>query len=120
MSGPAPGVEPSGAPSDESTLGGYIAAHARPPAFGAPDGNSYTVEMLTDATGDAAQPVGGYLLFVCWGGVAPMVRGHIESGFLAAGASEEDVRAALGRLPLTVVKRTLDRLIREGGAEGSH
>jgi hypothetical protein len=120
VSRPAPGAEPSDAPSDESTLGGYIAVHARPPAFGAPDGNSYTVEMLTDATGDAAHPVGGYLLYVCWGATTPTIRGHVESGYLAVGESEGEVRAALGRIPLFDVKRTLDTLVRASGAEGLH
>jgi len=103
--------------SDESTLGGYIAVHTRPPAFGGVDGNSYTVEMLTDTTDDPTGPVGGYLLFVSWGTAdAPTIRGHIESEFLVRGQSEADVRAALGRFSLLDVKRTLDRLL--GGHDG--
>jgi hypothetical protein len=112
-SGPRPDAEQV----DESTLGGYIAVHARPPAFGGADGNSYTVEMLTDTTDEPADPVGGYLLFVSWGTTdAPTIRGHVESEFLVRGRSEAEVRAALGRLSLFDVKRTLDRLL--GGHDG--
>lgn len=114
---PPAGSGPEAGQVDESTLGGYIAVHARPPAFGGVDGNSYTVEMLTDTTDDLGDPIGGYLLFVSWGTTnAPTIRGHVESEFLVRGTSEADVRAALGRLPLFDVKRTLDRLL--GGHDG--
>lgn len=105
-------MEPPSSGADESTLGGYIAVHTRPPAFGGADGNSYTVAMLTDTTDDPTDPVGGYLLFVSWGTTdAPTIRGHVESEFLVRGQSEPDVRAALGRLSLFDVKQTLDRLL---------
>ncbi len=99
---------------DESTLGGYVSIHARPPAFEGVDGVSYTVAALTADTGDGAAPVGGYLLFVRWGSGEPIVRGHVESDFLARGQSEEAVRAVLHRMPLLEVKQTLDSLL--GGA----
>jgi hypothetical protein len=114
VSAPASDREPSaGAETpDESTLGGYIAVHTRPPAFGAADGSSYTVELLTDTTDDPADPVGGYLLFISWGtSEAPAIRGHVESEFLVRAGSEPDVRAALGRLSLLEVKQILDRLL---------
>jgi hypothetical protein len=97
---------------DESTLGGYVSIHGRPPAFEGVDGLSYTVAALTAETGDAAAPLGGYLLFVRWGSGEPTVRGHIESNFLARGQSEEEIRAALDRLPLLEVKQALDDLLR--------
>ncbi len=97
---------------DERTLGGYIAVHQRPPAFEGTDGLSYSVEIATDRTEDADAPVGGYLFFVRWGRGSPSIQGHLESDLLARGGSEEAVRAELGAMPLTEVKRVLDELIR--------
>jgi hypothetical protein len=98
--------------TDESTLGGYVAVHTRPPAFMGVDGASYTVDVAVDETGDAEAPVGGYLLFIQWAGQPPAIAGHLESDFLSLGPSESVVRAQLDRLPLLDVKSTLDALIR--------
>ena len=81
---------------DEKTLGGYMAVHSRPAAFEGADGRSYTVAIETDETGERARPVGGYLLFVRWGGEQPEVTGHIESPFLAWGATAEEATRAVG------------------------
>ncbi len=86
--------------------------HARPPAFEGVDGCSYSVELLTDTTGDAAAPWGAYLFFVRWGVGEPEVQGHLETPFLVTGASEALVRHQLGQMPLLTVKATLDGLIR--------
>lgn len=86
--------------------------HARPAAFDGVDGYSYSVDILTDSTGDQAAPVGGYLLFVKWGRGEPQVTGHLETGFLVRGVSEAVVRHQLGAMSLTIVKATLDGLIR--------
>jgi hypothetical protein len=91
--------------TDESTLGGYIAVHTRPPAFTGVDGGAYTVDVAVD---DA----GGYLLFIRWEGEPPTISGHLESDYLVHGADESMVRAALDRLSLLDVKQTLDALIR--------
>lgn len=96
---------------DERTLGGYMAVHARPAAFEGADGRSYTVAIETDATGERTRPVGGYLLFVRWGGEQPEVTGHIETPFLAWGATIEEATRALGALSLHEVKRQLDLLV---------
>jgi hypothetical protein len=96
---------------DEKTLGGYMAVHSRPAAFEGADGRSYTVAIETDETGERARPVGGYLLFVRWGGEQPEVTGHIESPFLAWGATAEDVTQSVGALSLHEVKRQLDMLV---------
>lgn len=104
---------------DANTLGGYMAVHDRPAAFEGSDGFSYSVEVLTDATGDAAGPVGAYLLFVRWARVgAATPQGHLESEFLARGAGESAAREAIGAMRLSEVKRVLDALIatRPGGA----
>ena len=105
---------------DESTVGGYAAVHARPPAFEGPDGMSYSVELCADETGDARDghgPWGGYLLFLRWRRVGePGVEGHLETDFIVRGADEAEVRGALGRMPLRTVKATLDALIRKSDA----
>ena len=96
---------------DERTLGGYMAVHARPAAFEGADGRSYTVAIETDETGERARPVGGYLLFVRWGGEQPEVTGHLESAFLAWGATAEEATRAVGAMSLHEVKRLLDSLV---------
>ncbi len=98
---------------DESTIGGYMAVHARPAAFEGPDGMSYSVEIETDDTGDRDAPVGAYLLFVRWGRGEPKISGHIETDFLARAATADEARARVGALPLGEVKRMLDALVRE-------
>jgi hypothetical protein len=100
---------------DASTVGGYAAVHARPAAFEGVDGASYSVDLLTDATGDPASPWGAYLFFVRWSAGTPALDGHLESDFLAWGPTESGARAALSRLPLADAKRTLDALIDAAG-----
>ena len=89
-----------------------MAVHKRPAAFEGVDGASYSVDILTDTTGDRTAPWGAYLLFVRWGAGEPEVQGHLETGFLTTGGSELAVRHALGAMPLLTVKATLDGLIR--------
>lgn len=104
---------------DANTLGGYMAVHDRPAAFEGSDGFSYSVEIVTDAVRGPAGPVGAYLLFVQWarvGAAAP--QGHLETDYLAHGASPDVARALVGAMPLADVKRALDALIaaRDGAA----
>lgn len=109
-------LPPDHSQGDERTLGGYMAVHARPAAFEGPDGMSYSVELLTDTTGEAARPWGAYLLFLRWRRIgARGVEGHLESDFLAYGATEAEARAAAGALSLWEVKRVLDELVRSVG-----
>ncbi len=104
---------------DANTLGGYMAVHDRPAAFEGSDGFSYSVEILTDETGEPGASFGGYLLFIQWarvGAAAP--EGHLETDFLARAATADAARAAVGAMPLAEVSRALDALIaaRQGGA----
>ena len=46
---------------DDTTLGGYQQMHGRPPAFGAADGQAYSVAMFTT---DTHGKFGAALLFV--------------------------------------------------------
>src|SRR5215207_7562036 len=99
---------------DANTVGGYAAVHARPAAFEGSDGYSYSVEVCADATGDPAAPWGGYLLFLRWRRLgAQGVEGHLESDFLAYGATEAEALAATGRLPLQEARTRLEALVAE-------
>ena len=112
-------VPPDYAAGDEGTLSGYGAVHARPPAFEGADGVSYSVEIVSDETGDRGAPWGAYLLFLKWRRVGSSgVEGHLETDYLVSGATEAEVAASLGGWPLLDVKHALDALVagRHGGA----
>jgi hypothetical protein len=112
-------LPPDHSKGDANTLGGYMAVHDRPAAFGGADGFSYSAEILADATGDAERPFGAYLLFVRWARIgAASPAGHVESEFVAYGATPDDAVRAAGALSLNAVKEVLDRLIAatSGGA----
>lgn len=105
-------LPPDHSKGDANTLGGYMAVHDRPAAFGGSDGFSYSAEILADETGEAGQPFGAYLLFVRWARVgAASPAGHVESEFVAYGATPEEAVRAAGALSLTAVKQVLDKLI---------
>ena len=89
-----------------------MAVHARPAAFEGADGRAYSADILTDETGDPDAPWGAYLFFLRWGAGEPEADGHLETGFLARGASELVVRHAVGAMLLETVKATLDGLVR--------
>jgi len=74
---------------DPNTIGGYMAVHDRPAAFQGSDGASYSVEIVTDASGDRTRPFGAYLLFVRWREGDPVASGHLETEFLAFASDEE-------------------------------
>ena len=79
---------------------------------------SYSVELTADATDDPAKPWGAYLLFLRWRRMgAAGIDSHLETDFIVRGATEAEVLAALGRMPLLLAKASLDTLIRqrEGG-----
>ena len=99
---------------DANTLGGYAAVHARPAAFEGPDGLAYSVEIEVDRTGDASRPWGAFLLFVQWRRTGePGVEGHLETGFVAHGASAAEARERAGRMSLGEAREALERLVRE-------
>ena len=79
---------PDHSKGDESTIGGYAAVHDRPAAFEGSDGFSYSVELMTEETTDAASPWVGFILFVKWARLgAQTPEGHLESDYLAHGAT---------------------------------
>lgn len=122
-------LPPDHSAGDERTLGGYLAVHARPPAFEAEDGYSYSVAVGADRTGGSGTPGhppersarwGGFLLFLRWRRVgAQSVDGHLETGFLVTADSETAAMAAVHALPLTEVQAQLDILV-QAEMEQSH
>jgi hypothetical protein len=106
-------LPPDPSRGDESTIGGYMAVHARPAAFEGSDGLSYSVAIEADRTGEADRPWGAYLMFLRWRRLGSQgIEGHLETPFLAHGATAAEARLALGAMPLGEVKAILDDLIR--------
>jgi hypothetical protein len=95
---------------DDTTLGGYQAVHQRPPAFGGPDGQAYSVSAWVDDAPDAAGRYGAALLFVRWGdGERPV--GHVETDYLGFGPTPDAALAPVLALTLREVKEHLDRCV---------
>ena len=90
-----------------------MAVHDRPAAFEGSDGASYSVEIVPGTSGERERPFAAYLLFVRWGHGDPVASGHLETEFLAFGATEDEARMMVGALLLNEVKLHLDRLIAE-------
>jgi len=95
----------------DSTLGGYLREHERPPAFQGSDGHAYTVEIMVDDTSLGEGTWGAYLFFLRWRGNEAV--GHVESDFLSESDSSEGARATVERLSLHEVKAILDGLLAE-------
>jgi|ERR1043166_5421668 hypothetical protein len=107
-------IPPDHTKGDESTIGGYASVHGRPAAFEGSDGFSYSVEIMSEETGDATGPWAAFFLFVKWarlGAQAP--EGHLESDYLVTAQNEAEARRGLGEMPLDEVKNILDALIAE-------
>ncbi len=102
---------------DANTICGYMAVHARPAAFEGSDGASYSVEIVTDASGDKTRPFAAYLLFVRWRQGDPVASGHLETEFLAFADTEDDARKLVGAMMLNEVKARLDDLIKAKRSE---
>lgn len=88
-----------------------MAVHARPAAFEGRDGASYSVEIVSDETGERNRPFTAYLLFVRWRAGDPVASGHLETDYLAYADSEKDAIAKVGALQLSEVRSLLDGLI---------
>jgi hypothetical protein len=102
---------------DANTIGGYMAVHDRPAAFEGSDGASYSVEIVTDASGDKTRPFAAYLLFVRWRQGDPVASGHLETEFLAFADTEDGARKLVGAMMLNEVKARLDDLIKAKRSE---
>jgi hypothetical protein len=102
---------------DPNTIGGYMAVHDRPAAFEGSDGASYSVEIVTDSSGERDRPFAAYLLFVRWRQGDPVASGHLETEFIAYGGTEVEARSLVGALSLNDVKARLDVLIKAKNAD---
>ena len=105
-------IPPDHSKGDPNTIGGYMAVHDRPAAFEGSDGTSYSVEIVTDESGDKTKPYAAYLLFVRWGRGDPVASGHLETEFLEFAETEDEARRLVGQMRLNEVKARLDALIR--------
>jgi hypothetical protein len=95
---------------DDTTLGGYQEVHGRPPAFGAADGQAYSVDTFADdTTGNGHARYGAALLFVRWGDSSPV--GHLETDYLAFGPTPAEALAPVLALTLEQVKAHLDQCV---------
>jgi len=110
-------IPPDHSKGDPNTIGGYMAVHDRPAAFEGSDGASYSVEIVSDTSGEKQRPFAAYLLFVRWGQGDPVASGHLETDFLAFAATEEEARKMVGALSLNEVKSKLDGLIKARRSE---
>ena len=110
-------IPPDPSKGDPNTIGGYMAVHDRPAAFEGSDGASYSVEIVSDTSGEKQRPFAAYLLFVRWGQGDPVATGHLETDFLAFAATEEEARKMVGALSLNEVKLKLDDLIKARRSE---
>lgn len=102
---------------DANTVGGYTVVHSRPPAFEGRDGASYSVEVMTDATGDRSRPWAGYLLFVRYQHGDPIASGHIETAYLRFAETEEEARDLVGSMQLNDALIELNKAITDQSAE---
>jgi hypothetical protein len=94
---------------DDTTLGGYQQVHGRPPAFGAADGQNYSVGTFADDSAEQGR-YGAALLFVRWGeGERPV--GHLETDYLAFGDTSDEALAPVLALTLEQVKAHLDQCV---------
>lgn len=97
---------------DENTVGGFAAVHGRAAALEGKDGLSYSLELLTDDTGDPSRPVGAYLIFLKWRRIgAQGIEGHLETDFLAYAQTAAEALALAGATPITECQRLLDALV---------
>jgi hypothetical protein len=97
---------------DANTIGGYMAVHERPAAFEGADGYSYSVEILAQHEPEESPPWGAFFLFVRWARIgAQSPEGHLESGYVARGATEDEARARAGQLSLAETRIVLDGLV---------
>jgi hypothetical protein len=119
---------------DANTIGGYMAVHDRPAAFEGTDGFSYSVEILAqhepDTSREPLDPARGklregssdwaaFFLFVKWARIgAQSPEGHLESDYVARGATEAEAIANAGRLALSETKTILDALIARASSGG--
>ena len=91
----------------DTTLAGYPAVHGRAPAFEGSDGEPYTAAIEAERAEEGEGWV-AYLVFLRWSQTGSAVMGHLETGDLERGVSEEEARERLGAYSLQRVRHILD------------
>lgn len=97
--------------SPELTLGGYMAKHQRAAAFGGVDGHAYSCAPYLADVPDEFGRFGAALLFIRWDAAGGQPTGHVETSYLAYGATAEEAERRLGALSLFDAKAALDEAI---------
>jgi hypothetical protein len=115
--GPPDGPPEDGHPPGDGTLGGYLDAHHRPPAFLGSDGYPYTISVEVEQTEDLMAPYCGYLVFPRWAETGVGILGHLETPILVHGTSRSRVEEALGDFLLERVHDLLEEAIRRQSRE---
>jgi hypothetical protein len=85
--------------------------HDRAAAFTGSDGQPYSVGILSDDGPDPRGLFGAALLFVRWDPAGDRPVGHVETGYLAWGATVAEAEARVRALSLYDVKAALDEAI---------
>ena len=105
-------------PADDTTLGGYLRAHGRPPAFDGSDGHPYSVSIEAEQTADLRAPWEGFLVFPRWATTGLGIIGHVETPTLWRAPTRDAVVALAEATPLFEVQAHLEAaLVR---ARGGH
>ena len=97
--------------SDDSTLGGYLSLHSRPPAFEGSDKQPYTVSIEVEQTGNLRAPYSGYLIFPKWAETGVGIVGHVETSILVEARTAPEATKVLESLTLYEVKEQLENAI---------
>jgi hypothetical protein len=96
----------------DSTFGGYLAKHERPPAFEGTDGAAYSASVYVADFPDAHGRFGAAVLFVRWSPAGDRPTGHVETPVIARGATREQAIEAVEALSLLELRALLDEAIR--------
>jgi hypothetical protein len=91
--------------------------HQRAAAFTGSDGQPYSVAVLADEEPDARGRFGASLLFVQWNQAGDRPVGHLETDYLAWGATVAEAEGRVRALSLYDVKAALDEAIASRGGE---
>lgn len=97
--------------TEDSTLGGYLDLHDRPPAFRGADGKAYSAAIYVDDNPDEHGRYGAAVLFVRWSDAGDRPVGHLETPYLVFGETLEQASAGIRQLSLHEVRAHLDRAI---------
>jgi hypothetical protein len=103
--------------AQDSTLGGYLDVHDRPPAYAGPDGYPYTVSLEVEKTANLRAPYAGYLVFPRWAQTGVGIVAHVETPTLVECASQEEAMRRLGELTLLEAQDLLAEAIAREAAE---